>query len=445
MVKRIVGLIRREDIQKQLANSWSVCWPMAFIMFFEFLISLADVFIAGRIGKEVQAAYGFVVQCYFILIVISIALSVGSVSVVSRLHTARKRKEQSEAVFSTMVASFVSGIILGVSGMIFAPHIIGMLSIPQEVKVYAIPLLRLYSLGIIFHYCLVTSNAVLRATNMVKKSLKTMGRICVLNIVLNFILVFHTPLGFRGIAVSTAASVTIGAILNLAYIRKVLLAHRHFSWQKIGLIFNIGWPIGLLQVIWQLGSATVFIILARIPYHTVEVLAAYTNGMRLESAIFLPAFAFNMANAVVIGNLLGEEKKEEAFRNGLITAVLGVAIVTVLTIIVVVLAPFIVPLLTKSAIVNRETLTYIYITMLAEPFMAWSVILGGALNGAGDTRSVLVRVGAMVWLIRIPLATVFVLVFHMNAYAVWWAMNCSLYVHSILMTKRYFSRKWLDV
>jgi hypothetical protein len=39
---------------------------MTLIMFFEFLIGLTDIYIAGRIGKEVQAVYGFAVQLYFI-------------------------------------------------------------------------------------------------------------------------------------------------------------------------------------------------------------------------------------------------------------------------------------------------------------------------------------------------------------------------------------------
>ena len=43
---------------------------MTLIMFFEFLISLADVFIVGQINKEVQAAYSFVTQIYFVFTVI---------------------------------------------------------------------------------------------------------------------------------------------------------------------------------------------------------------------------------------------------------------------------------------------------------------------------------------------------------------------------------------
>jgi len=85
---------------------------MTLIMFFEFLIGLTDVYIAGRISKEVQATYGFVIQLYFIFIVIANALTVGTVSVVSRLFTSRNKDELTKAVFSSIVTATIAGIIL---------------------------------------------------------------------------------------------------------------------------------------------------------------------------------------------------------------------------------------------------------------------------------------------------------------------------------------------
>jgi hypothetical protein len=67
---------------------------MSLIMLFEFLISLTDVYIAGKVGKEIQAACGFVIQLYFIFIVVANALTVGTVSVVSRLFAAGKGSER---------------------------------------------------------------------------------------------------------------------------------------------------------------------------------------------------------------------------------------------------------------------------------------------------------------------------------------------------------------
>ncbi|HXX33620.1 MAG TPA: MATE family efflux transporter, partial [Thermodesulfobacteriota bacterium] len=94
-------------------------------------------------------------------------------------------------------------------------------------------------------------------------------------------------------------------------------------------------------------------------------------------------------------------------------------------------------------IVIRESMKYIYISMISEPFMAWGIILGGGLNGAGDTRSVLIRVALSVWLVRIPLSYIFVVFLGFGPASVWWSMNISQFVQAFLMSKRYFNRKWL--
>jgi putative MATE family efflux protein len=420
-----------------------VSWPLTLIMVFEFLIGLTDVYIAGRISKDIQATYGFVIQLYFILIVIANALTVGTVSVVSRLYTSGNRIELNKAVFSSMITSSGAGFVLAVAGIFLSPTIIKYLNIPEELKHFAASFIEIYAMGLLFHYLLINGNGILRSCQMVKRSLKTMALVCGVNIALNFFLVFHTPLGFRGIAAATASSVFIGSMINLAYIRDIMIGVRNVSLTLVRKMIDIGWPIGLLQILWQLGSMVLYLILSVLPEHRVEILAALTTGLRIESVIYLPVFGFNMANAVIIGNMLGEKRKEDAFRSGFVTAAIGVLVVVIMVILVIFNARWIASFLSKDAIVIRETIKYIYISMISEPFMAWGIILGGGLNGAGDTRSVLLRVALSIWLVRVPLAYTLVVFFGFGPASVWWSMNISQFVQAFVMSKRYFSREWL--
>ena len=426
-----------------MGHSWEVAWPMTLIMFYEFLVGLTDVYVAGRVSKDIQATYGFVVQQYFILIVIANALTVGTVSIVSRLFASGDKDTLGGAIFSSLISSAAAGILLAALGYALAPHVIEVLNVPTELKELSIPFIRIYAAGLVFHYLLINSNGVLRSCGMIKASLKTMTTVCVVNILLNLFLVFETPLGYRGIAVATASAVFIGSLMNLHYVRVLLMGPRRFSHALIKKMLDIGWPMGVLQVLWQLGSMVLFLILSLLPEHRVEVLAALTTGLRLESAIFLPAFAFNMANAVVVGNCLGERKPDDAYKSGLVTMAIGVAIVSTLALVVILSARWIVPLLSHNEIVIKETIWYIYINMIGEPIMASGVILGGGLSGAGDTRSVLIRVAFSVWLIRIPLCYLFVVVLGFGPISVWWAMNISQIVQASLVYRRYASRAWL--
>jgi putative MATE family efflux protein len=428
-----------------MSRSWSVSWPLTVIMFFEFLMGLTDVYIAGKVSKEIQATYGLVIQFYFVLIVIANALTVGTVSVVSRLFTSRNQNDLTQAIFSSLAATAGAGIILAGGGFFLSPEIIPFLNIPEELKDLAVPFIKIYSVGLFFHYLLINSNGVLRSCDRVKDSLKTQALVCVLNIGLNFFLVFYTPLGYRGIATATASSVLIGSLVNLWKVRSSITGVVRFSIDPARKMIAIGWPIGMLQVLWQLSSMALFLILSLLPEHRVEILAALTTGLRIESVIYLPVFGFNMANAVIVGNLLGEKRKEDALRSGFITASIGVVVVTVMVIAVILNARWIASFLSHNEIVIRESTKYIYISMISEPFMAWGIILGGGLNGAGDTRSVLIRVALSVWLVRIPLSYVFVDYFGLGPTSVWWSMNISQFVQAFLMSKRYFDREWLSL
>lgn len=441
---RLLTLFKREEIGSFISRSWSVSWPLTLIMVFEFLIGLTDVYIAGKVSKEIQATYGFVIQLYFVLIVIANALTVGTVSVVSRLYTSGDKTELNKAVFSSVMASAGAGIVLAIAGIFFSPTIIKYLNIPEELKHFAVPFTKIYAMGLLFHYLLINCNGILRSCQMVKRSLKTMALVCGFNITLNFFLVFHTPLGFRGIAAATASSVFIGSMINLVYVRNIMAGVKYFSLNLVKKMIDIGWPIGLLQVLWQLGSMVLYLILSALPEHRIETLAALTAGLRIESIIYLPVFGFNMANAVVVGNLLGEKKKEDAFQSGIMTMALGVCIVTLMVVIVILNARWIASFLSSDPIVIQESVKYIYISMISEPFMAWGIILGGGLIGAGDTRSVLIRVALSVWLIRIPLAYIFVVLLGFGAVSVWWSMNISQFVQAFVMSKRYFNREWLS-
>lgn len=439
----LTNLLKNDKIKTLARESWAISWPMTLIMLCVFLIGLTDVYVAGKLGKEIQASYGIAAQLYFIFTIVASALSIGSVSVASRLFTSSKEKELRSAIDSSVTIAIAGGALFSILGFVSTKSIISSLNVPGELKVYVLPLTKIFSLGLLFSYLFINTNAVLRACGMIKKSLLTMSVVCILNIVLNLMLALMTPLKFKGIAWATAISMFAGSIFNMLFMRKLMSGFFRFSLSAVRNILNIGWPAGLLQVLWQLGYMALYLIISDIPKNNIEILAAFTNGLKIEAAIFLPAFAFNMANAVVVGNLLGKNNKEDAYFAGLVNASIGVIIVVVMTLTILFNAKTIASFLSNNDIVIKESVKYICISMLLEPFMAWGVILAGGLNGAGDTKSVMSIVALSMWLIRIPLCYIFGIYFGFGVIAIWWSMNASILVQSFFITKRYFSGKWV--
>jgi Na+-driven multidrug efflux pump len=102
-------------------------------------------------------------------------------------------------------------------------------------------------------------------------------------------------------------------------------------------------------------------------------------------------------------------------------------------------------MLTDNPQVLRETARYLRFNMLSEPFMALSAILGGGLQGAGDTRGTMWVIILTMWFIRLPLAYLLAIVLHHGAVGVWTAMITSMTFQGILIAVRFHRGRWQDI
>jgi len=217
------------------------------------------------------------------------------------------------------------------------------------------------------------------------------------------------------------------------------------SRETIAKITRIAWPAAMLQAAWSAGTIVLYNILGRLGSLSIVAMASLTNGLRLEAVIYLPAFALNMAASVIVGQNLGAGAAGRAENAGWKIAQAGVAIISLLSLVIFLLAGNLASLLTDNPQVLRETARYLRFNMLSEPFMALSAILGGGLQGAGDTRGTMWVIILAMWFIRLPLAYLLAIVFHYGAVGVWAAMITSMAFQGILMAVRFHRGRWRDL
>jgi len=74
--------------------------------------------------------------------------------------------------------------------------------------------------------------------------------------------------------------------------------------------------------------------------------------------------------------------------------------------------------------------------------MAISVVLGGCLMGAGDTKGAMLVILSTLWIIRLPLAYLLSIVLGYGAVGVWIAMITSMFFQGIAMTLRFKRGYW---
>jgi Na+-driven multidrug efflux pump len=109
-----------------------------------------------------------------------------------------------------------------------------------------------------------------------------------------------------------------------------------------------------------------------------------------------------------------------------------------------VFAPQIIAIFNEAGdpLVTEVGIAYLRINAFAEPFLALSIVMRGALDGAGDTKPPLYYTILSQWLIRLPLSYGLVMILNTGISGAWYAMAFSTVIQGVLTTNRFRSNKW---
>ncbi len=434
------------------ASIWRLAWPQILTMFLYFLIGLADVYVAGRLGREVQASMGMLTQAMFFFMVLATAVANGAVAAVSQsLGAGRPARAMRYVGLSLALGGAMSLGILGF-GLATRDLFVSLLRVPAAMHEPFGYILDVFLLLLPIHYLFIISNAVFRAKKQVMAPLVGWGLAAVVNVIGDFGLglgLWGLPdMGYRGLAWSTFAALSAGLAFNLTLLRREgflsLSAIPPWRWMRRGFpyLFKVAWPSGLMQIVWHSGYLVLYGITASLPVGSVEALAGMAVGVRIESILFLPPMAFNFTAGILVGHSLGAGKPGQAKRTGYRVALLGTALAVVLG---AALWPFLdqaTGLLAGEEAVRLQAVSYLRYNILAIPFTVSGLILIGALAGAGATLYNMAVTGPSIWLVRLPLALVLGHVVLGRAEGVWMAMLASQAVQASAMLYVYHFKDW---
>ncbi len=431
---------------------WSLTWPQFLMMFFQFLVGFTDVYVAGFISAEVQAALGMVTQCMFFLMIIAIALANGSIAAMSQSMGAglQKRADRYIGLVMNLGAGFC--VLTLVLGYLFRRELFSVLQVPEAILPLSERLWIFFLAVIPPNYLAVFSGAVFRSHKNVWIPLASSIVVCISNAFFDFGLGlgrFGLPnLGAEGLALATFCSTTAGAAFNTwMLVRQGRLGRQSFAplcWQKKALpyLVKVAAPAGGMQFVWQLGYLALFAVAASLPVDSVNALAGMNVGMRIESILFLPGMAFSMTGSILVGHCLGAGQKEEAKRIGLL--IIGVGSLA-MTCVAALMWPWVWEIAAKMAqepAVQPYVVSYLRYNLVATPFTICSMVLGGIMTGAGATVYTLIVYGGATWLIRLPLAWLLGHILWRDASGVFCAQLVSQVIQSLIMLYLYRHSEW---
>jgi putative MATE family efflux protein len=430
---------------------WSMSWPLMVTTVSASLVGLADMHVAGFLGSASQAAVGVSEQVLFILMIFIMSTGVGTQALVSRATGAEDQKEAARATGQSLLFAVIMGVLLLLAAKLGAHKIVGFFARTDEVADIGATYLSIYALYLIPFSLLNIINAAFRAIGDSRTTLIIMLVSTSLNIAGDYATVLHdwpvAGLGVEGIAWAAVVGNIVGAIVAVFFLLrsplKTCTSYMFpFIGSVLGRIVKIGIPAALQRLGWGLSTFVIFFIL-RCLDHPTEALAAWTIGIRVEGLVFMPLMALSLAVASIVGQNLGAQQEERAFKAGWHVTFIGMAMMLLCCALLIFFADTLSSVMTKDPATAKITASYIRYNAVGGPFLALAMVLGSALQGAGDTKTPMVISYIANWVIRLPVAYGLAIVMKMGSDGAWLSMTLSVAVMGVLTALRYQSKAWL--
>ena len=196
-------------------NLLAFFFPILLGTFFQQLYNTADAVIVGKfVGKEALAAVGGATGTLVNLVVgFFVGLSSGATVILSQFYGGRRDREVSQAVHTAAALALAGGALFTVLGIAFSPVILRWMGTPADVLVHAEVYVRIYFAGMIPSLIYNVGAGLLRAVGDSRRPLYFLISACMVNIVLDVLLVVGLELGVAGAALATVFSQMVSAVL----------------------------------------------------------------------------------------------------------------------------------------------------------------------------------------------------------------------------------------
>ena len=133
----------------------------------------------------------------------------------------KKQEEASKGVINGIILSTIMAILICVLSIIFLPQILNVFGCTDVLRPYALDYGFIIVIGLPFMMIGTTLNSIIRADGNPKFAMTSMITGAVLNIILDYILIFVIPMGVKGAAIATIISQIVTAVLNITHLRKM--------------------------------------------------------------------------------------------------------------------------------------------------------------------------------------------------------------------------------
>ncbi|MBB5638099.1 MATE family multidrug resistance protein [Pedobacter cryoconitis] len=414
------------------------------------VVHLADSVIVGHFAGTIQlAAVSLVNSLFMLILVLGMGISYGLTPLIAQENGRKNYKECGRLLSNSLLINIVMGIFLYMLvhfGTLLAIDHMGQ---SPEVVAYAKPYLGYLSFSIIPLMIFQTFKQFAEGLGFTKQAMFISIWGNVINVILGIILVKGmfgiTPMGVKGVGVSTLVDRILMAIVMCIYVfnsRNFKVYLQNFKFNLIDKvrsikILKIGAPVAL-QYSFEISAFSGAAILIG-TIGAVEQ-AAHQVAINLASVTYMLASGIASAATIKTGNNLGKNNFLD-LRRSAIASYHAVAVFMSITAVAFVCANHILPYIyTEDTAVIHIAAQLLIIAGFFQLFDGTQVVGLGVLRGLGDVNIPTVITFIAYWIIGIPLGYLLGIKMEMGVNGIWYGLTFGLLTASVLLFFRFQKR-----
>jgi len=455
LVKALPKLLARLGIldEKRGTEAFSLAWPIILSGGLRVGLRLTDFLMVGiAIGTAGVAALGFGFQFFFIGFALSLAISSGTISLVSQYHGAGEYERADFVIKQSVWLAILISLPLMIVTWVHAESMIALLSSDPEVIDLGGAYLRILMIGLLFRFfSMVAARGFAGSGNTITPMyVSALG--VPFNVILNWLLIFgigiFPELGIVGAALGTLitnvsmAGIFFALLFSNRYNVRFRLGGKQWDNSVVKKLFSVSLPLLGMRMARTLGQ---FPFLWMLDGLGTGVVAAYQVGRRVELFAMEPAWGFGTAASTLVGQSLGAKKEEEAELYGWDTLKISISVMLPIGFGLALFARPISGLFVDESEVIFMSSLFIFVNAIGVLGYAINRIMRGALRGAGDTRWPFYGnlLGIYAWML--PIAYIFGIVLGYGLIAIFAAILGSFFIPALVNLIRFKTGRWKAV
>ncbi len=421
--------------------------PFMVANFIQSIYSVADMIIVGRFsGTNSISGVNIGGQITFILTNFIFGLCTGGSVLVGQYTGANNKKAVKETIGTLFSMLLVASVVITIVVLMFQDVLLRLIQTPTESFEEAKSYLWVTAIGVVFIFGYNALSAIMRALGNSKSPLVFISIACVVNILLDLLLVGTFGLKAMGAAIATVIAQAVSMILCIIYLKRkdfifdFKLRSFAFHSERMRLLLKIGIPTSIQNVI----SGFSFLLLTAVVNIVGGVSASAAVGVagKFNSFGIMPAIAMSMAVSAMAAQNIGAGEIGRAKTTFKVGALIALGVGIVVFAIVEIFPEQILRIFDDDPNMIRDGVTYLKAFSIDYLLVPFAFCLNGLFIGAGCSTFSLINNTLSAFVLRMPMALLLGLTLKMGLFGIGLAVPISSFGAILLGIWFYSTGRW---